>query len=271
MTESNKPLDSDEKGAITPIVDFFKHLVGFDLNAIISMAAPESTKAAQALADSVKNRFPEQHWLRSTLAYRAVGVLASRVESAGEGQTKSVKAILEKFSDFIEEFGQSLWQESSHTDNGKKTSLKHDAGKAVQVFEDLNKQFLEKSRLRLETATKKEFDGIKERIGTEAKLLAELKILMTEGPKEEPKPEVPKELKKPWMNSIEPLVTELEAKNKVWKAENVLRMVTPPRQQSWLGRLLLWPWKMLAGIVFGFPKKTEPEITENLQHPTIDI
>src|SRR3989338_26294 len=114
-------------GVIESIIAFFKDMFGFDLNAVLTLGAVPMRRAAEGLAEKLKKDLPEDHWLRGNTAETAINLVASRIEAASESQSGSVKAVLEKLSDFVELFAATFCGEDSK--NGKASPKKTDAKK----------------------------------------------------------------------------------------------------------------------------------------------
>lgn len=255
-------------GVVRHTVDFFKHLVGFDLNAILSLAAPESTKMAQALAEDIKKRFPKEHWLRGATAYRMVSLLASRVETSAKVEPKPVQEILEKFSDFIEEFGQSLWDESARAESshgGQKPPAKTDDS-LDSDFKKLKRQLLREYGQSVSAAKPEEMDTVQKRFMERNRLLVELEVSVLgsqEAAGEVPPvpttaPETVKEKTEPesWNERVEkalhPFNQAMVAKLAEWQAEKPqTEMPKEVWKPNWFLRLMaaLWvlPWRLAFG------------------------
>ncbi len=270
-TTTLPPKKESLKAILDPTFEMFKHLFGFDLNALISLADPEIREVAQKFADVTSNKLPKDHWLRTRPAERIIGFLSSRLESSAENQPKVVKDIVEKVSDFFDNFRSRFY--GKLTEGSEKTSKQPDAAKsrpAILAIEALETQFISgEAEVMLATATSPEETEIAEKkIQDRLQSYSAMKKFITEGP---PKKEPPKEEKGPWtkkvakgwnnfwwwtasgwkksteslrpMNrSLEDWVAEKKEKNRQLKES--LKTSPPDR----LGELLKSPWK----IIFGF-------------------
>lgn len=288
---TDKPTTADNKGksVLDYVIKFFKDMFGYDINAVLTLAAPQMRRAAEALAQKLKKDLPSDHPLRSDIAEIIINELASRIEATSEDQPKAMKAVLEKLSDFIEIFASSFCGEDSTTADGKKPSTKPTATKVVEVFKEFDGKFMEDQRVRLAKAKPEDKKAVAKQLEAEAIHHAKIKVLMTEGPpQKKPKPESPKEKGEPWTakfktgwvkfttwtascwtkntEKLRPFNETLNAKIKVLKTAN--QQWQPTATQVELGRKLESPLQTIWRLIFGSsskkPKSKNPFKAETL-------
>lgn len=246
-------------------VRFFRDLLGFDLNAALTLAAPQMRRAAEGLAEKLKQELPVDHVLRGDLAEIVINEAASRIEAASEGQPPTVKAILEKISDFIEIFASAFCGENDtagEKGKGGKTKPKKTPG----AFERFHEKFLEDARARIAGASSEELPALQKRIKEEGELLAGLEVLMTEGPKVEEPPKAPEATKEPKAplgervaGILRPINDELREKVGNMERDRVLSLATEEVwEPSLFGQILTWPWRLLGRLLFGFGRNANP-------------
>jgi hypothetical protein len=252
----------DHEGVVKEAMNFFRDTLGFDLNAVLSLANEEINRAAKTLAEEAKKKLPADHWLRNRVMSRVMGVIASRIESAGEKRGGAVKAVVEKLADFIEHFTFCFYDKNDPENPAKKTG--------EDVTKNLKEIFLKKAQERLEKAKPDQMEALTEKLRKEFEALKALEKML----REEEKPsdahhqEHEKDEKKPEGNHEETWKTatdDIRGFNEFLREylrqteENTERtraeMETDDEELSWVGKVLLSPWKLLYWIFFG--KKTD--------------
>lgn len=227
------------------IIDFFKTLLGFDLNAILSAADPEIRKAAKELAEKASNTLPKDHWIRGDIANRVLSIFSSRIESLGKKQPEQIGDVLEKVSDFLDKFIDRFYElEGGHATTG---TSRAEAIKHSDTFALLEERFLKNAEEMIRDASFKNIPKVKAGLAIEFKALMQLKALVEK--ELEPKPE-PKKREVTLAQQLRPVNTFLDKTTKRWKADVKKQKRKNASQGSGVvGKILDAPWKTL-GILF---------------------
>lgn len=270
----DKPVIKEESELppiLVPLKEAFSHLFGFNLNEILSLGEPEIREEAEKLATIAKKKFPANHWIRSKIAERIVAVLTAKLEKSMDKQSPTVKALMEKFTDFVDNFTANFY---GGRVEDKKTQ-RPDPGVTPHAHADLTKKFLESARLRQKRAKPEELTSLNERLLEEAKTISKLDVILTEGePTETPAPAVRKRKVSLWKRDIGKWLGSAWQKTsqvpkKVWHARTTKS--TNKELAKWLkqhqarygteeekaqhdefGRYLESPLSILGGLAFGF-------------------
>ncbi|MES2087467.1 MAG: hypothetical protein V4467_00585 [Patescibacteria group bacterium] len=218
-----------------------------DLNTFLSLLNPFLSDSAEAAAAKAKKSLGNDHWLCSRKGESVIGVIAAQIENYAATQKDPLQGALMKAADWFEAFAEALRsKDGDPATAGKVTARASSAG-----ITKLDEEFLQWAQGKLQSADLAQIAEVEAEILKKAEARERLKKLAAEGlpPVEKPVvPKPPKEPGTPWTEVLDAQVTEWEATRAARNAEIV------PYEPNWLSRLLLWPWKILGGLLFGFPK-----------------
>lgn len=280
---ADKP-DDKAKNVITDVSGQIKKMFGDELNPVLSLLNPFIGDSAEAAADKVKKVLPANHWFLTKKGESIIGVVAALIEKESDKHREPTKALLEKASDWFEQFGRAL--RTSQIDTAKGTERhKPDGAKNSEVISNHYKEFLKNARIKMAAAKPDEKKALAKELQKEGQFYEKLIVLMTEGlPKKAPKPEPPKEKGEPWTEKFkvgwskfktgtedcwtkgsEKLQSLKKSTDSKLEAQRIRNEPAAER----IGEVLENPLKILLGLVFGFKskktteaKKTQPQQTK---------
>lgn len=263
MADKPKPTPGNKgpvESVVSSLIDFFKHMVDFDLNTILSVADPEIDTAATTLAESAKKKFAKEHWLHTSFANRILAVFSSRIESATKDQPEAVRASAEKVSDFVDAFRRKFYDPAVLAETSADSYIP-DANKIAADFDELRKQIVKNYGTEMNAAkSSADRNTVQKEYKERITLLRKMELHMIGTPKKkklaqppEPAPTVETPGEKPASKKVteflRPINDAVEAQVNRWKANNA-----PPDTKPWkpglVIRVLNWPWIFLWWLVF---------------------
>ncbi|MEK7575324.1 MAG: hypothetical protein AAB511_03795 [Patescibacteria group bacterium] len=157
-----------------------KKMFDVDFTSFLAVLAPKLRREAEALADKLKKDLPVDHLLRSDGAEMLLDLIATQIKKVAEGQPKGVQTVILEFAKFLEAFSQEFCNEKDSTGAAETTKTK--VAKIIMTLSEVDKAFDEDGRRRLKAAKSlAEKQTVGRQLLAEAKIRAQLKLLMTEG------------------------------------------------------------------------------------------
>ena len=251
---SEKPTDADLKTfwnlpLVKQVRDGLKGFLDIDLSTGLSWFDDNSEEFARKLADGLSKKFPKDSIVRAWVVRKTSSVIINQIEKIGETQGKTVNALIEKFSDFLEHFRSSFFGSKEAADKAEMEAItterakRFDAGDAKLADDGLD-LILASPPSGLGTIRKVNHDR--------ASAWHDHKETIRNG---SPKPEVPKvplserlrQVDEEVERVLEPIVAQMEkslAESKAntarkEAAQKAERKAKPPARRGWILRLLL--------------------------------